>query len=92
MNADSEYCSELAALMGHIDIVEFLVQQGATLAHDGVHASSSAGNGRLTLRRKDYLLKTVKIGQEPSDALNTRKAVHDLLSSPGRRSVLKASK
>ncbi|KAI2623892.1 hypothetical protein GGS26DRAFT_593415 [Hypomontagnella submonticulosa] len=81
---------ELAALMGHIDIVEFLVQQGATLAHDGVHASSSAGNGRLTLRRKDYLLKTVKIGQEPSDALNTRKAVHDLLSSPGRRSVLKA--
>ncbi|KAI0377074.1 hypothetical protein F5Y04DRAFT_190922 [Hypomontagnella monticulosa] len=81
---------ELAALMGHLEVVEFLVQQGASLAHDGYHASSYAGGGGLAGRRRGYFLGTVKLGRQPRDAVNARKAVYDLLTSPGRRSVLKA--
>ncbi|KAI1450653.1 hypothetical protein F5Y02DRAFT_412301 [Annulohypoxylon stygium] len=63
---------KLAALMGHVDIVWFLVEQG------------------LAARRRDFFLNTVGIGREHPDAASTRKIIFDILSSPGRRSVVRA--
>ncbi|KAI1213135.1 uncharacterized protein F4807DRAFT_413051 [Annulohypoxylon truncatum] len=76
--------------MGHVDIVWFLVEQGAALTHDRVLASSYTGNEGLAARRRDFFLNTVGIGREHPDAENTRKIIFDILSSPGRRSVVRA--
>ncbi|KAI1408814.1 hypothetical protein F5Y13DRAFT_182515 [Hypoxylon sp. FL1857] len=76
--------------MGHLDIVQFLIERGAALAHDGLHASSYVGDEGLAARRRDFFLRTVRIGRENPDAFNTRKTIHDILSSPGRRSVFSA--
>ncbi|KAI0834885.1 hypothetical protein F5Y06DRAFT_289452 [Hypoxylon sp. FL0890] len=76
--------------MGHLDIVEFLIERGATLAHDGLHASSYVGDEGLAARRREFFLRTVRIGREHPDAVNTRKTIYGLLSSPGRRSVASA--
>ncbi|KAI0145745.1 hypothetical protein F4776DRAFT_373373 [Hypoxylon sp. NC0597] len=84
--------ANLAALMGHLDIVEFLIERGAALTHDGFHASSYVGDEGLAARRRDFYLRTVKIGREHPDASNTRKTIHDILSCPGRRSVFSAMK
>ncbi|OTA61858.1 hypothetical protein K449DRAFT_55139 [Hypoxylon sp. EC38] len=78
--------------MGHLDIVEFLIERGAALAHDGFHACSYVGDEGLAARRRDFFLRTVRIGREHPDAFNTRKTIHDILSSPGRRSVFSAMK
>ncbi|KAI1102576.1 hypothetical protein F4804DRAFT_353637 [Jackrogersella minutella] len=80
----------LAALMGHLDIVEFLIEQGAHLANDGFHASSYAGEKGRAARRRDFFLKTVGIGREHPDAVDTRKVIYNILVSPGRRSVISA--
>ncbi|KAI2466006.1 hypothetical protein F4781DRAFT_434828 [Annulohypoxylon bovei var. microspora] len=81
---------KLAALMGYVDIVWFLFEQGAALAHDRVLASTYTGDEGLAARRRDFFLNTVGIGREHPDASNTRKIIHDILSSPGRRSVVRA--
>ncbi|KAI1143625.1 hypothetical protein F5Y05DRAFT_361984 [Hypoxylon sp. FL0543] len=81
---------KLAALMGHLDIVEFLIERGATLAEGRLHASSYVGDEGLAARRREFFLRTVKIGREHPDAVNTRKVIYDLLSSPARRSVASA--
>ncbi|KAI1393382.1 uncharacterized protein F4822DRAFT_384471 [Hypoxylon trugodes] len=81
---------KLAALMGHLNIVEFFMQRGASLAHDGLHASVYAKEDGLAKRRRVFFLEGVKIGREHPDAVNTRKTIYDILSSPGRRSVLNA--
>ncbi|KAI1460569.1 hypothetical protein F4805DRAFT_478433 [Annulohypoxylon moriforme] len=83
---------KLAALMGHIDIVWFLVEQGAALTHDRVLASSYTGDEGLAARRRDFFLNTAGIGREHPDATITRKAIFDILSSPGRRSVVRATR
>ncbi|KAI1378175.1 hypothetical protein F4677DRAFT_412380 [Hypoxylon crocopeplum] len=82
---------KLAALMGHLDIVEFLLQRGAALAQDdGLHASTYADDKGLAVRRREFFLKTVQVCREHPDAVNTRKAIYSLLVSPGRRSVFSA--
>ncbi|KAI2631038.1 hypothetical protein GGR54DRAFT_182540 [Hypoxylon sp. NC1633] len=81
---------KLAALMSHLNIVEFLIEQGATLGQDGLHASSYAGDEGLAARRREFYLQTVGIGQEHPDAASNRKSIYHLLASPGRRSVVRA--
>ncbi|KAI0887554.1 uncharacterized protein GGS22DRAFT_111215 [Annulohypoxylon maeteangense] len=83
---------KLAALMGHVDIVWFLVEQGAALTHDRVLASSYTADEGLATRRRDFFLNTVGIGREHPDSTNTRKTIFDILSSPGRRSVVRATR
>ncbi|KAI8966718.1 hypothetical protein F5Y11DRAFT_354092 [Daldinia sp. FL1419] len=81
---------KLAALMGHLDIVEFFIQKGVSLVSDGLYASSYAKDEGFAMRRREFFLKTAKVGREHPDAHNTRKAVYDILTSQGRRSVLDA--
>ncbi|KAI0180530.1 hypothetical protein GGR52DRAFT_248314 [Hypoxylon sp. FL1284] len=85
---------KLAALMGYLNIVEFLIERGAPLVHDSLrndtHASLYAREDGLAEQRRDYYLRTIKIGRESLDAVNARKIIYGLLISPGRRSVLNA--
>ncbi|KAI1761476.1 hypothetical protein GGR53DRAFT_525068 [Hypoxylon sp. FL1150] len=85
---------KFAALMGHLSIVEFLIERGASLVHENVrddtHASSYAREEGLAEQRRDFYLNTIQVGREDLDAVNAREVIHGLLSSPGRRSVLNA--
>ncbi|KAI0114807.1 hypothetical protein F4814DRAFT_293711 [Daldinia grandis] len=81
---------KLATLMGHLDIVEFFIQKGVNLVSDGLYASSYTKDEGFAMRRREFFLKTAKVGREHQDAHNTRKAIYDLLTSQGRRSVLKS--
>ncbi|KAI1777960.1 hypothetical protein F4818DRAFT_330868 [Hypoxylon cercidicola] len=85
---------KLAALMGHLSLVEFFIDRRASLVHDNVrndtHASSYAREDGLAEQRRDFYLRTIQIGRENLDAVNARKTIYQLLSSPGRRSVLNA--
>ncbi|XXH04610.1 low-affinity Zn(2+) transporter zrt2 [Hypoxylon texense] len=85
---------KLAALMGHRSIVEFFIERGALLVHDSVrndtHASLYAREDGLAEQRRDFYLRTIQTGREDLDAVNARKTIYELLSSPGRRGVLKA--
>ncbi|KAF3064488.1 hypothetical protein GL218_01723 [Daldinia childiae] len=81
---------KLAALMGHLDIVEFFIQKGVNLVSDGLYASSYTKDEGFAMRRREFFLKTAKVGREHLDAHNARKAIYDLLTSQGRRSVLKS--
>ncbi|KAI1465260.1 uncharacterized protein F4812DRAFT_440257 [Daldinia caldariorum] len=83
---------KLAALMGHLDIVEFLIEKRVNLVSDGLYASSYTKEEGFAMRRREFFLKTAKIGREHLDAQNTRKTICELLSSHGRRSVLSAMK
>ncbi|KAI1658251.1 hypothetical protein F4813DRAFT_59569 [Daldinia decipiens] len=81
---------KLAALMGHLDIVEFFIQKGVNLVSDGLYASSYTRDEGFATRRREFFLNTAKVGREHLDAHNTRKTIYDLLTSQGRRSVLKS--
>ncbi|KAI2785475.1 hypothetical protein F4815DRAFT_23602 [Daldinia loculata] len=81
---------KLAALMGHLDIVEFFIQKGVNLVSDGLYASSYTKDEGFAVRRRKFFLETARIGREHLDAHNTRKVIYDLLTSQGRRSVLKS--
>lgn len=83
--------SKLAALMGHLDIIEFFIQKGVNLVSDGLYASSYTKDEGFAVRRRKFFLETARIGREHLDAHNTRKVIYDLLTSQGRRSVLKSS-
>ncbi|KAI1798500.1 hypothetical protein F4811DRAFT_558804 [Daldinia bambusicola] len=83
---------KLAALMGHLDIVEFLIERRVNLVSDGLYVSSYTKEEGFAMRRREFFLKTAKIGREHLDAQNTRKTICELVSSHGRRSVLNAMK
>ncbi|KAI1096599.1 hypothetical protein F5B19DRAFT_488553 [Rostrohypoxylon terebratum] len=95
LRGDFEAVVKLACQPGTIDVPTepqngFLVEQGAALTHGRVLATTYTGNEGLAARRRDFFLNTVGIGREHPDAVNTRKTIFDILSSPGRRSVVRA--
>ncbi|KAI0004758.1 hypothetical protein F4779DRAFT_621284 [Xylariaceae sp. FL0662B] len=86
----------LAALMGHLDIVQFLVERGVELGtrhnqtrHNQDHAYIYAQEDGFAATRRDFFRK-INVGREHYDALNTRKAIYHLLLSPARRRGLQA--
>ncbi|OTB20699.1 hypothetical protein K445DRAFT_91423 [Daldinia sp. EC12] len=83
---------KLAALMGHLDIVEFFIEKRVNLVSDGLYASAYTKEEGFAMRRREFFLNTAKIGREHLDAYNTRKTICDLLTSHGRRSVLHSMK
>ncbi|KAI1075476.1 hypothetical protein F5B20DRAFT_585269 [Whalleya microplaca] len=81
----------LASLMGHLEIVQFLVEKGAELMtrYNHVHAHIYAEEHGFASGRRDFY-RRISVGREHFDAPNTRKAIYHLLVSPARRSVLGA--